>query len=280
MAVTPPTAPTPPTPPSVPRVSLEGGGSVTQSTVPQNKNQTDAQRQEADARQAVAQGDGPLSKTTQEKPDAKQNQQNQQNQSDGGKSQSTVVQTDPQAAAALQDGKPGEDAQNTQSAQAAAPPLTSFAGHGTGYWIFTFVSVFVLAFVLFRVVLKRRNGSKGELSAADIRQAIEPDESERSLNLRGLTPDEALRQLEEQEAFEAAEEVRKARAEAKARLAKARSRVRLTPEVPAAAAPKQIARQYREQVAAMPPEIKAKPQKIVRKPPKDEADKEHFEISV
>ncbi|MCR5440102.1 MAG: hypothetical protein K6F01_11830 [Selenomonas sp.] len=276
MAVTPPTAPTPPTPPSVPKVSLEGGGSVTQSTVPQNKNQTDAQRQEADARQAVAQGDGPLSKTTQEKPNAKQNQQGQ---SEGQQSQTTVVQTDPQAAAAMQDGKPGQEGQNTQTAQAVPPP-PSFTGHGTGYWIFTFVSVFVLAFVLFRVVLKKRDGRKGELSAADIRQAIEPEESESSLNLRGLTPDEALRQLEEQEAFDAAEEVRKARAEAKARLTKARSRVQLTPEVPASAAPKQIARQYREQVTAMPPEIKAKPKKIVRKPPKDEADKEHFEISV
>ena len=278
MAVTPPTAPTPPTPPSVPRVSLEGGGSVTQSTVPQNKNQTDAQRQEADARQAVAQGDGPLSKTTQEKPEAKQNQQNQPA---GQQSQTAVVQTDPQAAAAIQDGKPEQEAQNAQSAQtAAAPPLTSFAGHGAGYWIFTFVSVFVLAFVLFRVVLKKRDGSKGELSAADIRQAIEPEEPGSSLNLRGLTPDEALRQLEEQEAFDAAEEIRKARAEAKARLAKARSRVTLASEVPASAAPKQIARQYREQVTAMPPEIKAMPKKIVRKPPKDEADKEHFEISV
>ena len=130
------------------------------------------------------------------------------------------------------------------------------------------MAVFVLAFVLFRVVLKKRDGSKGELSAEDIRQAIEPEESESSLNLRGLTPDEALRQLEEQEAIDAAEEIRKAR------------RVQLTPEVPASTAPKQIARQYREQVTAMPPEIKAKPKKIVRKPPKDEDDKEHFEISV
>ncbi|MBQ1868277.1 hypothetical protein [Selenomonas sp.] len=279
MAVTPPTAPTPPTPPVAPKVSLDGGGSVTQSTVPQNKNQTDAQRQEAEARQAVAQGDGPLSKTTQENPNAKQNQQ----QNGGQQNQTTVVQTDPQAAAALQDGKTGQDtqsSQNTQTATAAQAPLSSFAGHGAGYWIFTFVAVFVLAFVLFRVVLKKRDGSKGELSAEDIRQAIEPEESESSLNLRGLTPDEALRQLEEQEAIDAAEEIRKARAEAKARLAKARSRVQLTPEVPASTAPKQIARQYREQVTAMPPEIKAKPKKIVRKPPKDEDDKEHFEISV
>ena len=103
-------------------------------------------------------------------------------------------------------------------------------------------------------------------------------------NLRGLTPDEVLRQLEEQERLEAEAEMRQARAEAKQRLATAKAS-RGVPVHPsrgesAAAAPKQIARQYREQVAAMPPEIKAKPQKIVRKPPKDEADKEHFEISV
>lgn len=278
MAVTPPTAPTPPTPPTVPRVTMDGGGSVTQSTVPQNKNQTDAQRQEADARQAVARGDGPLSKTTQEKPDDGQKQQGQ----DSGQQNpgNTVVQTDPQAAAAMQDGNAGKETQNTQTATAAAPPLSSFATHGPGYWIFTFLSVFVLAFVLFRVVMKKRDGSKGELSAEDIRRAIEPEEKEEDWNLRGLTPDEALRQLEEKEALDAAEEIRKARAEAKERLAKARKAVQLQPEVPAAAAPKQIARQYREQVAAMPPEIKAKPKKIVRKPPKDDADKDHFEIRV
>ncbi len=277
MAVTPPTAPTPPTPPAVPKVTMDGGGSVTQSTVPQNKNQTDAQRQEADARQAVARGDGPLSKTTQEKPDAGQKQGQDNGQQNPG---TTVVQTDPQAAAAMQDGNAGKETQNTQTATESAPPLSSFASHGAGYWIFTFLSVFVLAFVLFRVVMKKRDGSRGELSAEDIRRAIEPEEREEVWNLRGLTPDEALRQLEEKEALDAAAEIRKARKEAKERLERARRGMQRQPEVPASSAPKQIARQYREQVAAMPPEIKAKPKKIVRKPPKDDEDKEHFEISV
>ena len=75
MAVTAPTPPTPPTPPSVPAVTLGGGGSVTESTTPVSGYQSDADRQEAQARQAVARGDGPLAKTTQEQPAAKQGQQ-------------------------------------------------------------------------------------------------------------------------------------------------------------------------------------------------------------
>ncbi|MBQ1614043.1 MAG: hypothetical protein II089_05280, partial [Selenomonas sp.] len=181
MAVTPPVAPTPPTPPSVPKVTIGGGGSVTESTVPQSGHQTDAERQETEARQAVARGDGALSKTTQERPEAKnaaQGQKENGNQQGGG---NTVVQTDPQAAAAMQDATQQDQAaaQKSQTAQTAAAqqpsPLTT---QGVGYWAFTFVSVAILAFVFFRVVMKKRRGGKGELSAEDIRQAMTPVEDE------------------------------------------------------------------------------------------------------
>lgn len=282
MAVTIPAAPTPPSPPSVPQVTLEGGGSVRESTVPQSGHQTGEERQEAQARQAVARGDGALSKTTQEQPQAKQEAQNGQ-QSPGTQAANTTVKTDPQAIAAMQDDKPQAEQEQTQTQQQAStsvPRPLSPDGHGAGYWAFTFAAVFVLAFVLFRLMIKKRSGKSGELSAEDIRQATEPENGEFSVNLRGLTPDEALRQLEKQEAANAAEEVRRARAEARERLHRARRQRSLSPEIPAAAAPKQAAREYREQVTAMLPEERAKPEKIVRRPSKNPDDKEHFEISV
>ena len=99
MAVTVPTPPVPPTPPAVPTVTLGGGGSVTESTVPQSGHQSDADRQEAQARQAVARGDGALSKTTKEQPQQPAQQKQPANGTDESK---TTVQTDPQAAAAMQ----------------------------------------------------------------------------------------------------------------------------------------------------------------------------------
>ena len=287
MAVTPPVAPTPPTPPSVPKVTIGGGGSVTESTVPQSGQQTDAQRQEAQARQAVARGDGALSKTTQARPEDKN--EAPAGQSSNGSQQNgatPVVQTDPQAAAALQAGSSQE--QGDQAAQAAdqtatGQPPPSPLTQGAGYWAFTFVMVVALAFVFYRVAMKKRRGAKGELSAEDIRLAVMP-ETEDLPNLRGLTPDEVLRQLEEQERLEAEAEMRQARAEAKQRLAAAKASrgvpVRPSRGESEAAAPKQAAQQYREQVTAMPPEVKAKPKKIVRKPPSSPDEKEHFEISV
>lgn len=284
MAVTIPNAPTPPSPPSVPQVTLEGGGSVRESTVPQSGQQTDAERQETQARQAVARGDGALSKTTQEQPQTKtQNTQGAQNgQQNPNASANTVVKTDPQAIAAMQDsGQQSEQGQEqtTQTSTVAQIP-SSLGEHGIGYWAFTFFAVFVLAFVVFRVVLKKRSGIKGELSAEDIRQAITPEAEEYPVNLRGLTPDEALRRLEEQEAMDAATEIRKARAEAKERLSKARAQGNLYPEVSAAAVPKTAAKEYREQVTAMLPDKRVQPKKIVRKQAQASDDKEHFEVSV
>ena len=64
MAVQKPVAPTPPVPPSVPQVTLQEGGTARESNVPQNIQQNNDERLEAQARQSVAQGDGALSKST------------------------------------------------------------------------------------------------------------------------------------------------------------------------------------------------------------------------
>lgn len=284
MAVTVPAAPVPPSPPAVPEVTLGSGGSVQDSTIPQSGQQTDAQRQEMQARQAVARGDGARSKMTQEQPEAKiQNgQKAQSGQQNSGVQANTTAKTDSQTAAIQDSGQSlGESQANTQTANTAAQmPSAPWGGSGAGYWAFIFAVVFVLAFVLFRVMMKKRSGEKGELTAEDIRQAITPESEDFSENLRGLTPDEALQRLEEQEAMETAEKIRKARAEAKSRMGRAAGRVIVRQE-PSAAFSKQAAREYREQVTAMLPEERIKPVKMVRKPPKaQDGDKEHFEISV
>ena len=270
MAVTAPTPPTPPTPPSVPAVTLGGGGSVTESTTPVSGYQSDADRQEAQARQAVARGDGPLAKTTQEQPAAKPGKQSGGQQNSGannGKDGQTVVQTDQQAAAASQ-------GSGDQTQQQTAPSPSTPSARGPVFWGVFFVLVFVMAYALFRVLMKRKHGKTG-LSFRDINET-EGEDTDREIrgdvNLRGLTPDEALRQLEEAEA----EELRQARAEARERLREA-GRLQPQPDPPKAAVPKQAARQYRDQLTTMLPE---QPKKVVRKPVPKKDEEGHFEVRV
>ena len=263
MAVTVPTPPVPPTPPAVPTVTLGGGGSVTESTVPQSGHQSDADRQEAQARQVVARGDGALSKTTKEQPQQPAQQKQLPNSADEAK---TTVQTDPQAAAAMQaDG----DQKQQQSSGAPAPQSASVA-HGAVYWGTSLVVIFVLAYVIFRTMMKRNKGG-AKLSFQDI-HAEEDDSRYDAQNLRGLTPDEVLQQLAEEEA----DEIREARAAAKARLREAGKLPQL-PEPPKAAVPKQAARQYRDQLTTMLP---AEPPKTLPKPTPKKDEEGHFEVRV
>lgn len=272
MAVTAPTPPTPPTPPSVPAVTLGGGGSVTESTTPVSGYQSDADRQVAQARQAVARGDGPLAKTTQEQPAAKQGQQSgsqQDSAKNNGKEGQTVVQTDQQTAAASQAG--GEQ---TQQQTAASPSSAASSARGPVFWGVFLVLVFVVAYALFRVMMKRKQG-KSRLSFQDINETEGEgagSEVSSGVNLRGLTPDEALQQLEEAEA----EELRQARLEAQERL-RAAGRLQPPPDPPKAAVPKQAARQYRDQLTTMLPE---QPKKVVRKPVPKKDEEGHFEVRV
>lgn len=262
MAVTLPTPPNPPTPPAVPAVTLGGGGSVTESTVPQSGHQSDAHRQEAQARQSVARGDGALSRTTQEQP---QPPTVQKRPVDGSAETQTTVQVDPQAAAAMQtDGSQNQH----QSSEAAAPQPEP--AHGAGYWAGTLAVVLVLTYVIFWTVMKRKKGGAG-LSFRDI-QAADDSGSDDMQQLRGLTPDEVLQQLAETES----DEIRVARAVTKARLREA-GKMPVQPDPPKAAVPKHAARQYRDQLTTMLPSDQPP---IVQRPmpKKDEAG--HFEVRV
>lgn len=181
MAVTAPTPPTPPTAPVVPQVTLQDGGSVTTSTAPAN-GQTET-TPESMARQAVAQGDGALSKTEQEAPQdaangspSSQTGQNEQGatmqaaQSNG----QTQVQIDPQTAAALglnADGKNAQDQQGQQT-QAQAPAIPDGSGgHGALFWGVTILLLFAFGFLLLRVVLRRKAGADA-FGAHDIRDIV------------------------------------------------------------------------------------------------------------
>lgn len=214
MAVTAPTPPTPPTAPVVPQVTLQDGGSVTTSTAPAN-GQTET-TPESMARQAVAQGDGALSKTEQEAPqDAANGSQNGQNpqgatmqaaQSNG----QTQVQIDPQTAAALGLNADGQNAQVQQGqqtqAQSSAIPDGS-GGHGALFWGVTILLLFVFGFLLLRAVLRRKAGADA-FGAKDIRDVVssisggtsqtrEPEDS--GDTYAGMTADAVLSAIQQEE---------------------------------------------------------------------------------
>lgn len=202
MAVVPPTPPTPPTPPSV---TLQEGGSVTQSTAPQDvQGQSEDAHNEALARQAVAQGDGALTKATRSQPqtDAKV----QQTPPGGQQSQEQTptqggAQLDPQTAALLQDGQQGQQnaqangAQNGQQtsmvAQAAQAltPGTHLGGQGAMFWIGVILLCTVVGGFFLRRFMQRKQGG---LSFHD----FAPEEPVDPQQYTGMHPDEVLAQLE------------------------------------------------------------------------------------
>lgn len=174
MALTAPTAPTPPTPPTAPQIEFSGGGSVTESTVPQSGYQSPEQVQENAARAAVARGDGALSKTTQGPSDAA-TAGKQSSQSGGSQTQSQGASGSRQLGTTMETERaPGQSdaerilsqsGQQTQSQQTAIPPSPSY--HGALFWGVTFAVIFAVAFVAFRVIMRRR-GRKDELTIDDI----------------------------------------------------------------------------------------------------------------
>ena len=176
MALTAPAAPTPPTPPTVPQIEFSGGGSVTESTVPQSGYQSPEQVQENAARAAVARGDGALSKTTQGPSDAatagKQSSQSGGNQTQsqraaGGQGGQLETTTETERAPGQSDAERilSQSGQQAQSQQTAIPPSPSY--HGALFWGVTFAVIFAVAFVAFRVIMRRRGG-KDELTIDDI----------------------------------------------------------------------------------------------------------------
>ena len=135
MAVQAPVAPTPPTPPSVPGVTLQDGGTVRDSNVPQNIKQSNDERLESQARQSVAQGDGGLSKTTTARPEKPAKPaKNQPVDASGGASQEgqTVI-APQQGAQALNQEAANKDLQTQTKAEATPQDRgldNGLAGHG------------------------------------------------------------------------------------------------------------------------------------------------------
>lgn len=266
MAVAAPSAPAAPVPPTVPKVTLGGAGSVTESTVPQSGYHSDASRQEMQARQAVARGDGPLTKEENETPQ-------QAASGDSKPAAEAETKADSRAGQQPAPGAGGDAFSQEQQTAAETIPAGPSPVHGTVYWGAALAVVFAAAFVLFRMFLLRRKNGRGiRLTAADLREALQPAAGEEDLpDLRGLTPDEVLSRLDEQDR----KRIRQERKEARARWKAAGYPQRET--APAAAVPRHAARQYRNQLVAMPPEEKPKPQ--VKRPLKRE-DEDHFEVRI
>lgn len=215
MAVKAPTPPTPPTPPAVPGVTLSEGGSVTQSNAPPangtTSRSTDNEKQmEEQAREAVANGSGGLSRTTQKNPAAEARAAKEaareagqagakqaQATVDTGRSQARQAANLDSNAAAVQEGDGAvSTVQGTAATLQAESSPKSFDYQGLTYWGPMLALGFVIAFALVKKFLHRQ-GRKGELTKADL--DIDGLETVEYNKLRGLTPDEVLRRLEKKE---------------------------------------------------------------------------------
>ena len=299
MAVKAPTAPTPPAAPAVPQVTLGGGGSVTESNAPPangTRSTTGEAELENQARQSVAAGNGALSKTVQTDPRAEKQQAAQAAQDtrqmgqDGARNaQQAGAQQAAQAArttAPVVEGPSGVQMMGEEQPQAqpqagtqAQPDIPeSFSAHGPLYWGVTLAAIFVVAFVILKTVMSRR-GKAGELTKAD----LEDDgiDSLSNRNLRGLTPDEVLARLEAMEKQESKETL-PTPAQAALRQAAAPPKMRKQPAPKATASAqgaRQIAREYRTQAVATPPQ--PKPKRAVPKPkPPAKDEQKHFEVRI
>ncbi|WP_294160588.1 hypothetical protein [uncultured Selenomonas sp.] len=187
MALTAPTPPTPPTPPTVPQVTLGGGGTVTES----NADGTQTSDLEAQARAAVARGEGPLSKTTtddgtgdgsdgstgangqasaQKAQNAPSQQANPQtSQGNGAQGTTQAVTADGGQAEAIlgqdADAKQAEQMQALEEGRAHQESL-ALGGHGVLYIGFSILAFIVLAFFAFHWLKNRRN-ERGALRFGD-----------------------------------------------------------------------------------------------------------------
>lgn len=212
MAVKTPTPPTPPTPPAVPGVTIQEGGSVTQSNAPPangtTSRSTDNEKQmEEQARSAVAQGEGGLSRTTRKniseeareaKAAAQKAAQEGRDQArataDTGRNQAIQASQNAGAGNAPQTaGSDGTLQGQTEASVAAAAPLPeSPSYHGALYWGPMLAVIFVLGLVLVKKFLHRQ-GRQGELTKADLDSdalgAVESSE------LRGMKPDQVLAKI-------------------------------------------------------------------------------------
>ncbi|WP_295156636.1 hypothetical protein [Selenomonas sp. AE3005] len=284
MAVQKPVAPTPPTPPSVPGVTLQEGGTVRDSNVPQNIKQNNDERQEAQARQAVAQGDGALSKTTTTRPEKPEKPErpakSQAVDASGGASQAgqTVIVPAEQLPPAGQENvdKAMQAQTKTETQAQDSSPPADFAAHSGVFWGAVILLMAVVSWFGIKKIMSRRKGRRS-LSWDDLDGAAKPVKVETFDELRGLTPDEVLKKMAADEKNRARAEARQARDEARQRLEKA-GRIPVKTAVPTTAA-----RQYREQVvagAASADLPKAKPKPVVKSRPPKQEEEQRFEVRI
>lgn len=285
MAVKAPTAPTPPTAPTVPQVTLEGGGSVTQSTAPPKEGttskSTDTEQQlEEKAREAVAQGEGGLTRVKQTNPREEAEQaaraarQAQQAGQDGARATRETGEAQAKEAARVlvspESGPAGESQAQAEQAvtqvQAGQRPSEAPGGHGALYWGASLALIAVLAFMILRYALSRR-GRAGELTASDLAD----DGSFAGDSLRGLKPDEVLARLEERERLAASRQP-------STQATPAQEQANPPKATASAQGARQIAREYRSQSLAEPP--KRKKPAPVRPAVRQKEEDSHFEVRV
>lgn len=209
MAVTAPTPPAPPTPPQVPKVVLQEGGTVKETSTPQSHGpQSDEERNEAKARESVADGNGALSKTTVGGTQAKKHGQEEQKQEEKpAKSQSVGSATsvreidteerDAQIEALLKDSQK-EQGQEKQT-EVKQPASDAHGAHGPVYWGFSLVSAVAMVVMLYKHFLvkkERKEASLGE--GAELRPGMTAgqvlQEMEKQENVRHVAPPAAVRE--------------------------------------------------------------------------------------
>ncbi len=256
MALKAPTPPTPPAPPIPPKVELMEGGSVKETTVPQSHGpRTEEEIHEAQAREAVANGEGPLSKTTvtdgkKESPEpnarevtapvSEKGMAEPRIPAGGSKTDRTALQQDAQAQMLM-----GEEntAGSSQALQATPPKLPeSPEYHGMFYWGSTLLAITVLVAMVLRKILFREK-EKGT--------AREPTPQELEVKLRaGMTAAEALEEIRQQEAK--------------------------PPMMP----PLQVAKEYAARAAAPSPRAKKPSSQDFQRPSGKKDGEERFEVRV
>ncbi|MBR2215466.1 MAG: hypothetical protein IJ849_06885 [Selenomonadaceae bacterium] len=212
MAVTVPTPPTPPTPPTVPKVNLQEGGSVHESTVPQNSKQDNDTRLENQARQAVADGKGALTKkvvtrpeSAEKKEQSKETAEQNEQRDNTNTNASTETKNMPVATPATQTAPTprqevdmsvfAEDNQETGALTAKSLGAIPTAGgeHGVLYWGFSIISGIILAVVFFKVFMKKKEPP--ELTTLP-KKSAPPEEN--YIDSVGLKVGDALKDLETQ----------------------------------------------------------------------------------
>ena len=253
MALTAPTPPTPPTPPSAPRITLGGGGSVTETAKPQgHERKTDDELHEQQAREAVASGSGPLSRTTtsqgkderagkekaQDGQAAQPSKPATQNTAPSGNTvrESVVQQGGPPAA--WPDERSGQDAPARQESVTQVPAASRSDGHGMLYWGGMLIAVLLIVVVVLRTVLFRKKEGAAAGNAS-LPSGAEPRPK------AGMTAEEVLQSLE--------------------------------PKKPRTPAPR-AASEYAAQAAA-PPKAKPAP-RPVRQAKKEGEERERFEVRI